>query len=73
MSSYKKEKSWVNKGKDLIWKSNDAKIFGIAIDKDLKSDKHDLKLCSKATKNNMFFGMVNLLSFYKGRKTLKSF
>ena len=31
-----------------MWKSNDAKLLGITIDKDLKFDKHVLKLCSKA-------------------------
>ena len=38
---------WANIGKDLIWKSNDAKLLGITINRDLKLDKHNLKLCSK--------------------------
>ena len=45
---YKHEQVWVNIGKDLIWESNDVKILGITIDRDLKLDKHVLKLCSKA-------------------------
>ena len=35
-------------GKDLIWESNNVKLLGITIDRDLKFEKHVLKLCSIA-------------------------
>ena len=45
---YKHEQVWASMGKDLIWESNDVKILGISIDRDLKFEKNVLKLCSKA-------------------------
>ena len=48
VSGYKHEQVWVKIGKDLIWESNDVKLLGITIDRDLKFDKHVLKLCNKA-------------------------
>ena len=48
LSGYKHEQVWANVGKYLIWESNDVKLLGITIDRDLKFDKHVLKLCSKA-------------------------
>ena len=48
VSGYKHEQVWANIGKDLIWESNDVKLRGVNIDRDLKFDKHVLKLCSKA-------------------------
>ena len=36
----------------LIWESNDVKLLGITIDKDLKLDKHVLKLCSKVNQKS---------------------
>ena len=57
-------------GKDLIWESNDVKLLGITIDRDLKLDKLVQKLCSKANqKLRTFLGMSKLLSFNK-RRTL---
>ena len=32
VSGYKHEQVWTNIGEELIWKSNDAKLLGIAID-----------------------------------------
>ena len=48
VSGYKHEQIWTNIGKDLIQESNDVKLLGITIHRDLKFDKHALKLCSKA-------------------------
>ena len=48
VSGYKHGQVWPNIGKDLIWESNDVKLLGITIDRDLKFDKPALKLCSKA-------------------------
>ena len=48
VSHYKHEQVRANIGKDLIWECNDIKLLGVTIDRDLKFDKHVLKLCSKA-------------------------
>ena len=45
---YNRIQVWVSIGKDLILESNNVKPFGITIYRDLKFDKHVLKLCSKA-------------------------
>ena len=47
-SGYKHEQVWANIGEDLIWERNNVKLLGITIDRDLKFDKHVLKLCNKA-------------------------
>ena len=52
--------------KDLIWESNNVKLLGITIDRDLKLDKHVLKLCIKANaKISALSRMAKLLSFNK--------
>ena len=73
VSGYKHEQVWANIGKDLIWESNDVKLLGVTIDRDLKFDKHVLKLCSKANqKLSALSRMTNLLSFNK-RALFKAF
>ena len=74
VSGYKHEQVWQNIGTDLIWESNDVKLLGVTIDRDLKFDKHVLKLCSKANqKLSALSRMVNLLSFNKRRTLFKAF
>ena len=64
VSGYKYEQAWANIGKGLTWESNDAKIHGVTIDRDLKLDKHLLELCSKANqKLSAFSRIVKLFSF----------
>ena len=48
VSGYKHEQVWENVGKDLIWESNGVKLLEVIIARDLKLEKHVLKLCSKA-------------------------
>ena len=48
VSGYKREQIWENVGKDLIWESTGVKLLEIIIARDLKLEKHVLKLCSKA-------------------------
>ena len=63
---YKHEQVWANIGKDLIWESNDVKLLGVTIYRDIKFNKHVLKLCSKANqKLSTHSRMANLLSFNK--------
>ena len=74
VSGYKHEQVWENIGKDLIWESNDVKLFGISIDRDLIFDKHVLKLCSKTNqKLSASTRMAKLLSFNKRRTLFKAF
>ena len=64
----------MNIGKNLIWESNDVKPLGVTIDRYLKSDKHVLKLCSKANqKLSVLSAVANLLSFNKRRTLFKAF
>ena len=71
---YKHEQVWANIGKDLIWTSNDIRLLGVTIDRDLKFDKHVLKLCSKANqKLSGFSRIAKLLSFNKRRTLFKVF
>ena len=51
VSYYKLEQPWENIGKDLIWESSYVRLLGVTIDRDLKFDKHVVKLCTKPTKN----------------------
>ena len=74
VSSYKYEQVWASVGKDLIWERNDVKLLGITIDRDLKFDKHVLKLCSKTNqKLSALSRMVKLLSLNKRRTLFKAF
>ena len=74
VSGNKHEQVWANIGKDLIQESNDVKLLGITIDRDLKLDKHVLKLCSKANqKLSALSRIAKLLSFNKRRTLFKAF
>ena len=65
---YKHEQVWTNIGTDLMWENNDVKLLEVTIDRDLKFDKHVLKLCSKANqKSSAISRVANLLSFNKRR------
>ena len=44
VSGNKHEYVWVNIGTDLIWESTDVKLLGVTIERELKFDKHVLKL-----------------------------
>ena len=73
VSAYKHEKVWANIGKDSIWESNDVKLLGVAIDRDLNFDKL-VKLCNKTNQRlSVLSRMANLLSFNKRRTLFKTF
>ena len=73
VSGNKREQVWANIRKDLIWKSNDVKLLGVTIDRNLKFGKHVLELCSEANqKLSSLSRMANLLSFNK-RALFKAF
>ena len=68
---YKHEHVLADIGKDSIRESNDVKHVGITIERDLKFDKHVLKLCRKANqKLSAFSRIAKLLSFNKRRRLL---
>ena len=70
---YKHEHVCADIWRDLIWESNDVKHIGITIDRDLKFDKHVLKLCRKANqKLSALSRIAKLFSFNKRRKLLWS-
>ena len=74
VSGHKHEQVWTNIGKDLVWESSDVKLLGITTDRDLKFDKHVLKLCSKAILQlSALSRMTKLLSFNKRRTLFKAF
>ena len=74
LSGYKHEQVWAYIGKDLIWESNNVKLLGITIDRDLKFEKHVLKLCSIANqKLSALSKMAKSLSFNKKRTLFKGF
>ena len=74
VSGYKNEQVWANIGKNLIWESNDVKLLGITIDRDLKFDKHGFNLYSKANQNlSALSRMAKLLSFNKRTTLFKVF
>ena len=74
VSGYKHEQVWANIGTNLIWESNDVKLLGITIDRDLKFYKRILKLCSKANQElSALSRMAKLLSFNKRRTLFKAF
>ena len=74
VSGYKHEQVWANIGKDLIWESNDVKLLVITTDRDLKFDKHVLKLYSKANqKLSAVSRMAKLLYINKRRTLFKAF
>ena len=69
---YKHEQVWANIGKNLTWKSNNVKLLRITTDRDLKFDKHVLKLRSNANqKLSALSRMPKSLSFNKRRATVR--
>ena len=64
VSGYKHEQVWTNIGKNLIWESNDINLLGVSTDRNLKFDKHVLKICSKSKqKLSALSRMVSLICF----------
>ena len=70
VSGYKHEQVWANIGKDLIWESNDVKLLGITVARDLKFYKYILKPCSKANQKLSALSKIAKLLSFKRRKTL---
>ena len=72
ISGYKHEQVWANIEKDLTWESNNVKLLGVTIDRDLKFYKYVLKLCSKPNqKLSALSRTANLLSLIEEGHFLK--
>ena len=67
---YKHEQVWANITKYLIWGSNDVKILGNTIHRDLKFDKYVLKVCSKANQKLSALSKMAILPSFNKRRTL---
>ena len=48
ISGNKHESLWADIGNDKIWESNNVKLLGVNIDRDVKFNGHMLNICSKA-------------------------
>ena len=70
VSIYKHKQVWANIGKDFIWESNHVKLLGITIARDLKFNKHVLKLCSKANQKLSALSRIGKLFSLNKRRTL---
>ena len=60
---YKHEKVQANIGKDLIWENNINKSPRITFDRDLKLDKHVLKICNKV--NQKLDALSRMVNFFQ--------
>ena len=61
-------------GNDKIWKSNEIKLLGVAIDNKLKFDSHIKNIYFKAKPNlGVLRKLVSLLTFDKKRILFKAF
>ena len=64
---------FINIGNNIIWESKNVELLGI-IDKDLRLDKHESKISSKAIKKfNVFSRMRSFLPAEKRRISSKFF
>ena len=48
ITGHRFEHLWLNVGETQVWKKNQVKLLGIAIDNELKFDDHITKICRKA-------------------------
>ena len=65
---------WAKLGEELMWEENSVKLLGVAIDRQLKFDKHVFDICTKAgRKLSALTRMISYLTFDKKRRLLKTF
>ena len=68
------EHLWIKVGEQVIWESNQEKLLGVDIDKELKFNKHLLSICKKARgKVTALARLAKLVSFEKKRILMNSF
>ena len=68
------EQLWIKVGEQVIWESNQEKLLGIHIDKELKFKDHLLTICKKARcKVTALARLAKLLPFDKKKILMNSF
>ena len=70
---FKHVQLWSNIGKYLIYETNDLKLLGITIDRDLKFDKRVLKLCRKTNQKLSALSRMTKLLLFKKKTVFKAF
>ena len=65
---------WAKVGDEVIWESNNEKLLGLTIDKQLNFEKHLLKLCKKVSgKVSALARLFKIIPFEKKRLLMKTF
>ena len=60
--------------RDIVWESNDAKLLGITLYNNVKFDKHEANICSKANRKLSALTRVAIfLPFKKSHILFKAF
>ena len=74
ISGNKHESLWTDIGNDKIWESNNVKLLGVNIDRDLKFNWHMLNICSKANRKLTILNRVSkYLTSEKKRSLARSY
>ena len=74
VTGHKHEWTWAKIGNDLIWESNEVKLLGINIDRNLSFEFHVANICKKTTRKHTAIAMYSkLFTFEKLRILIKSF
>ena len=74
ISGNKNESSWADIGNDKMWESNNVKLLGVNIDRDVKFNGHMLNMCSKANRKlTILSRMFKYLTFEKKRILVSSY
>ena len=68
------EHKWVKVGEQIIWESNEEKLLGITIDKNLKFDTHVTNICKKASaKLTALSRLMKIVPLEKKKLLMNSF
>ena len=52
---------WAKLDEDIVWESNDVELLGVAIDNNLRFDKHVINICLKA--NRKLSALTRVIKF----------
>ena len=74
ISRHKCEHVWATTGNATVWETQNQKLLGVTIDKNLKFNNHISDICKKAGRKLTAIGRLSrVLPFNKGRLLMKSF
>ena len=74
IASHSSEHMWINVGGQIIWESNQEKLLGSTIDKNIKFDKHLTNICKKASaKVTALSRLVKIVPLEKKKILMNSF